>query len=259
MLQLTEEQLDWLAERIPDHVVTRKGGRPAADKRKVLQGIFWILDNGAKWKDLPRRFGSKSTVHRWFQTWTQGGVFEQIMREAGRFVEERNGYRLYECFVDGTFSKAKGGGDGIGCTKAGKGVKIMVLVDARGLPVAIDTCSASPHESKLVQPLFDFMLTVENPKRLIGDKAYDSDQLAEELGEQGIELIAPHRKNRKPENVTQDGRPLRRYKRRWKVERTIAWIQNFRRLCIRWERSTALFQGFLHLGCTMLLLKHVLG
>ncbi len=135
----------------------------------------------------------------------------------------------------------------------------MVLVDARGLPVAIDTCSASPHESKLVQPLFDFMLTVENPKRLIGDKAYDSDQLADELGEQGIELISPHRKNRKPENVTQDGRPLRRYRRRWKVERTIAWIQNYRRLCIRWEKSTKLFQGFLHLGCTMLLLKHVLG
>jgi hypothetical protein len=48
------------------------------------------------------------------------------MREAGRCVEERGGYRLYECFVDGTFSKARGGGDGIGCTKAGKGVKIMI-------------------------------------------------------------------------------------------------------------------------------------
>lgn len=43
------------------------------------------------------------------------------------------------------------------------------------------------------------------------------------------------------------------------VERTIGWIQNFRRLCIRWEKSTMLFQGFLHLGCTMLLLKEVLG
>ncbi|MGF1634053.1 MAG: transposase, partial [Phycisphaerae bacterium] len=56
-----------------------------------------------------------------------------------------------------------------------------------------------------------------------------------------------------------DGRPLRRYKRRWKVERTIAWLQHYRRLCIRWEKSTAMFQGMLHLGCTMLLLKAVLG
>ena len=259
MLTLTEEQLDWLSERIPDASKSPLGGRPPADKRKVIRGIFWILDNGAKWKDLPRRFGTKSTVHRWFQTWVRDGIFERIMREAGRCVEERGGYRLYECFIDGTFAKARGGGDGIGCTKAGKGVKIMVLVDARGLPVAIDTTSASPHESRLVQRLFDFMLTEETPERVIGDKAYDSDRLDQELAEQGIEMIAPHRSTRKLENITQDGRPLRRYDRRWTVERTISWFQNFRRLCIRWEKSTQLFSGFLHLGCTLLLLKEVLG
>ena len=131
----------------------------------------------------------------------------------------------------------------------------MVLVDARGLPVAVDTTSASPHESKLVQRLFEFMLTEEAPERVIGDKAYDSDGLDEQLAKDGIEMIAPHRRNRKPETRTQDGRPLRRYRRRWTVERTISWIQHFRRLCIRWERSTKLFQGFLHLGCTILLLK----
>jgi len=259
MMRFTDEQVNWLAERIPDVPRTRKGGRPPADKKRVIRGIFWMLDNGAKWKDLPREFGSKSTVHRWFQAWTRDGVFEQIMREAGRCVEERDGYRLYECFIDGTFAKAKGGGDGIGKTKAGKGVKIMVLVDARGLPVAVDTTSASPHESQLVQRLFDFMLTEQTPERVIGDKAYDSDKLDEQLADEGIELIAPHRSNRKLENYTQDGRPLRRYKRRWTVERTIGWIQHYRRLCIRWEKSTTLFQGFLHLGCTMLLLKEVLG
>jgi transposase len=79
------------------------------------------------------------------------------------------------------------------------------------------------------------------------------------LAEEGIELIVPHRDNRKPENKTQDGRTLRRYKRRLTVERTIAWLQNDRRLCIRWEKSPLLFQGFLHLGCTFLLLKEVLG
>ncbi len=218
-----------------------------------------MLDNGAKWKDLPRRFGSKSTVHRWFQKWVRDGVFETILKDAGRCVEEHDGYRLYECFIDGTFSKARGGGDGIGCTKSGKGVKIMVLVDANGLPVAVKTCSAQPHESRLVQRLFDFMLTEETPERVIGDRAYDSNKLDEELADQGIELIAPHKCNRKPENKTQDGRSLRRYKRRRKVERTIGWIQNFRRLCIRWEKSTKLFQGFLHLGCTVLLLRAVLG
>jgi hypothetical protein len=64
-----------------------------------------MLDNGAKWKDLPKRFGSKSSVHRWFLTWVKAGVFEDIMRAMGRLVEEEGRYRLYECFVDGTFSK----------------------------------------------------------------------------------------------------------------------------------------------------------
>jgi len=259
MLKLTDEQLDWLIERIPDAPVSPLGGRPAANKRNEVRGIFWMLDNGAKWKDLPRRFGSKSTVHRWFQAWTREGVFEQVMREAGRCVEEGDGYRVYECFIDGTFCKARGGGDGIGCTKAGKGVKIMVMVDARGIPMAVDTTSASPHESQLVQRLFEFMLSREMPERLVGDKAYDSDGLARELARDGVELIAPHRSNRTPENKTQDGRPLRRYRRRWTVERTIGWFQNFRRLCIRWKKSTPLFCGFLHLGCTLLLLKQVLG
>ncbi len=135
----------------------------------------------------------------------------------------------------------------------------MVLLDESGLPVAVYTNSANPHESQLVQRLFDFMLTAKTPPRVIGDKAYDSDRLDEELAKKEIEMIAPHRRNRKPENVTQDGRPLRRYGRRWTVERTISWFQNFRRLCIRWEKSTTMFQVFLHLGCTMLLLKQVLG
>lgn len=208
---------------------------------------------------MPRRFGTKSTVHRWFQKWVSEGVFENVLRAAGRCVERGEGYHVYECYIDGTFCKARGGGDGIGATKAEKVVKNYDDRGCRGLPMAVDTLSAIPHESQLVQRMFDFMLSERMPARLIGDKAYDSDALDAALAEEGIELIALHRGNRKPENVTQDGRRLRRYQRRWTVERTIAWFQNFRRLCIRWEKSTKLFSGFLHLGCTILLLKKVLG
>ena len=205
MLKMSPEVLAWICQQIPDPPKSRLGGRPCAEKRKVVAGIFWMLDNGAKWKDLPRRFGSKSTVHRWFQKWMEDGVFEQILRSAGSLVEERDGYRLYECFIDATFSKAKGGGDGIGLTRVGKGVKIMVLVDANGLPAAVDTAPANRAESHLVQQLFDFMITDAMPERVIGDKAYDSDHLDEIVADRGIEMIAPHRSNRLPQNKTQDG------------------------------------------------------
>ena len=257
MLELSEDQLNWLEANIPDAPLNPKGGRPTMNKRQAIQGIFWILDNGAKWKNLPQRYGSKSTVHRWFKRWVEDGVFETILNKAGKQVERQKGFKLYECFVDGSFSKAKGGGDGIGKTKAGKGVKIMIMVDARGLPIAARSMEAGPHECQEVQRLFEFMISSEKPHCLIGDKAYDSDKLDQELAQEGVEMIAPHRSNRK--YATQDGRPLRRYQRRWTVERTIGWLQHFRRLCIRWEKSQLCFQGFLNLACSILLLKEVLG
>ena len=96
----------------------------------------------------------------------------------------------------------------------------------------------------------------EEPERLIGDKAYDSDPLDAALAEQGIEMIAPNRRGRKVQ--TQDGRPLRRYRRRWKVERLFAWLQNFRRILTRHERKAENYLGFVHLGCIKILLRQYL-
>ena len=96
----------------------------------------------------------------------------------------------------------------------------------------------------------------ELPARLIGDKAYDSDALDAHLAnEYGIELIAPNRRGRK--RVTQDRRKLRRYRRRWKVERFFAWFHSFRRLVTRWEYHIENFLGFVHLACMLIMLKRL--
>ena len=93
-------------------------------------------------------------------------------------------------------------------------------------------------------------------ERPIGDNAYDSDGLDQELAENGVEMIAPHRSNRK--NRTQDGRPLRQYRRRWKIERLFAWLQNFRRLTLRWEHRLDNFIGMLYLACALILMRYLL-
>ena len=94
------------------------------------------------------------------------------------------------------------------------------------------------------------------PQRLIGDKAYDSDALDQILAEEyGIAMISPNRRNRKQK--TQDGRQLRRYRRRWKVERLFAWMHNFRRLVTRWEYKIENFLGFAQLACILILLRHL--
>ena len=142
----------------------------------------------------------------------------------------------------------------MGKTKRGKGTKLMAVADGSGLPLAVYAASASPHEVTIVQATLAEVLTVERPQRLIGDKAYDSDPLDAELEEQGIEMIAPHKANRK-KAPTQDGRPLRRYKRRWKIERLFAWLQNFRRIAMRFDFHDENYLGFVHLGCIRILLR----
>jgi IS5 family transposase len=115
----------------------------------------------------------------------------------------------------------------------------MAVADRSGLPLAVHAASASPHEVSLVKETLGGSFVPSRPERLVGDRAYDPDPLDAELRNEGIEMIAPHRKNRKmPKN--QDGRKLRRRKRRWKVERLFAWLGNFRRLVVRDERRTTL-------------------
>jgi transposase len=129
----------------------------------------------------------------------------------------------------------------------------MAIADRHGLPIAASIASASPHEVTLVQATLGASFVRGIPVRLIGDGAYDSDALDAQLAAQGIEMISPNRANRRER--TQDGRPLRRYRRRWKVERLFAWLQNFRRIERRWERSFTNYFGFVLLGCAMILLR----
>ena len=135
----------------------------------------------------------------------------------------------------------------------------MGITDASGLPIAVDATSASPHEITLVDKTLDGCFLEDVPEKIIGDRAYDSDQLDERLAqERGIEMIAPHKENRR-KTATQDGRPLRRFRKRWKVERFFAWLQNFRRLVVRYEYHLENFLAMIQLGCIVILLRRVLG
>jgi transposase len=144
----------------------------------------------------------------------------------------------------------------VGKTKRGKGTKIMGIADRHGLPIALRTESASPAEVKLVEPTLEERIVADVPERLIGDKAYDSDPLDEKLLHcYGTEMIAPNRENRR--FPTQDKRKLRRYVRRWKIERLFAWLFNFRRLVVRYEYHAENFQGFVQLAAAIILLRHL--
>ena len=148
-------------------------------------------------------------------------------------------------------------GSAVGPTRRGKGSKIMAISDGHGLPLAVHVASASPHETKLVEPTLQRRFLAETPERLIGDRAYDSDPLDAQIRERfGVQLVAPHNSTRS-RKATQDGRVLRRYRRRWKIERLFAWLHNFRRVVIRWEYYPENFLGMVQLACAVILLRHL--
>jgi len=92
---------------------------------------------------------------------------------------------------------------------------------------------------------------------VIADRAYDSDPLRQRLAARGIELVAPHRGNRSKAAHPRwpSAAPVQR---RWKVERTIAWLGNFRRLVVRYERSDTIYEAFFNIACFMTVLRRVL-
>src|ERR1700752_5204348 len=132
------------------------------------------LQNGASaLSDVVQQRGSASRAD---------GCCQRASRQRRALDEE-------ECFIDATFVMAKGGGADVGATKRGKGLKIMAIVDRHGLPLSVRTHAANHHEVSLVQLCFDFYMIEAKPENLIGDRAYDSDPLDEELLNDGIEMI----------------------------------------------------------------------
>lgn len=132
-----------------------------------------------------------------------------------------------------------------------------------GIPLAAVSAPASVGETKLVEPVLDQLNDTSRgaptlwPEIIIGDKAYDSDPLRAILASVSIDLLAPHRKNRTPKTRTNDGRKMRRYRNRWRVERTFAHAGNYRRFTTRYERLLVTANAIVNAVCMLLTLAHL--
>ena len=127
-------------------------------------------------------------------------------------------------------------------------MKLEVVTDARGLPLGMATAAASVSEQALLVPaLEDVPVEVPEGTPVVADKGHDSDPLRDEVEAAGCIPVIPHRKNRvKPPRA--DGRRLRRYRRRWTVERTNAWLHCYRALAVRWSRYSFMYTGLVYLA-----------
>ena len=236
-----------------------KIGQAAAKPKRCPQWNLMDSANRCPMVRFARTISAKKHLPSIFPALEQIGGLCQDIDSIGPGSERTWWHRPKGRFYRWFFCTSKKRGDGVGKTKRGKGTKIMGLTDAFGLPVAVSAASARPHEVTLVDDTLDACFLDNVPDKIIGDRAYDSDKLDKWLAEErGIELIAPHKNNR-VKYSTQDGRVLRRFRRRWKVERFFAWLQNFRRLVVRYEYHLKNFLAMIQLGCIVILLRRVLG
>ena len=144
----------------------------------------------------------------------------------------------------------------------------MVVTDGQGLPIGLHVASARPHESRLAEPTLATIRVPRwrgrprtRPQELVADKAYDSQAFRRYLRRRGIKpTIPPFARRHRPR--PKRGRPIRtgpNYRHRWKVERCFGWMDNYRRLVVRYERSVDHYKAFcliaIMLWCVNLILK----
>lgn len=234
------------------------GGRPPAEARKVMAGILYVLRTGCQWNASPQEYGSGKTLHRYFQLWTRKHVFKRMWRAGLEEYDELRGLNWKWQAVDGAITKAPLGGQSTGANptdRAKRGVKRSLLVEARGIPLAIKVGPASRHDVRMLQATLDGVV-IERPKsdeqqkqNLCLDKAYAGEP-THQVGEiRGYEVHVPDKANAKKKRRRKGGR---RKARRWVVEVTHSWLNRFRRLLVRWEKKEANYLSLLYFACAII-------
>ena len=234
------------------------GGRPPADPRQVLAGILYVLRTGCQWNAAPKEFGSGKTLHRYFQHWSRARVFKRMWRAGLQEYDEVKGLEWKWQAADGAITKAPLGGQATGknpVDRAKRGTKRSLLVEAKGVPLAIEVGPANRHDVKMLAATLDGIV-VERPEpneqagqHLCLDKGYAGEPSQREGQARGYDVHVPDKVNAKQKRKRKGGR---RKARRWVVEVTHSWLNRFRRLLVRWEKKKANYLSMLYFACAII-------
>jgi transposase len=197
------------------------------------------------------------TCWRRLRDWAKAGVWPKLHQVLLAELNEADKIDWTRALIDSSFVRARGGGEKTGPSpvdRGKKGSKHQVVTDARGVPLVAETTAANVPDVNPMIPLVDAIPPVRGkpghprrrPDRLFGDRGYDSDPHRRELRRRGIRPRIARRR-------TAHGSGLG--KSRWYVERTLSWLHDFGRLRVRKDKSAAIHQAFLTLGCAMICLR----
>lgn len=230
----------------------KKVGRLETCAKKTLEGILYVLENGCKWRCLPKEYGPKSTVHGKFIKWIKQGKINQVFNKARRKYLLKN--QKNNWFAIDTSSKkapfAKFGGKNP-TDRSKRGIKHVILVDRKGAPLQIDIAPANLHDSQLLSPIIRKFRKSKKYRIIAADSAFDIKALYNEAKNKNIILLAsPNPRRRK--NVHKFNVHYR-----WIVEQTFGILSSFRGLKTCWAKQSISALSFLQLASAVRLFKMV--
>ncbi|WP_394064375.1 IS5 family transposase [Xanthobacter autotrophicus] len=250
-----------IAPLFPPAAPRPKGGRPRVENREALTGNLFVLYTAIPWERLPVEVAGCSGMTCWrrLRAWQDAGLWDEIHRHMLERLSLAGEIDWSRAIVDASSGPGQKGGDAIGPnpTDRGKrGTKRHIVVDRRGLPLAVVLTGANRHDSMALTTVVDAIQPVrqrrgrprKRPQKLHADKGYDFDRCRKDLRKRGITPRIARRGIDSSEHLG---------KHRWVVERTFAWINKFRRLTIRYERHADLYRAFLVLAAAIICFRAI--
>jgi transposase len=264
-MMLTDAQWKQIEDLFPALKRRKDGrGRPWASNRSCFEGILWVLRVGARWRcvcppNIPMALPA-------------GVVYDCGKSRACGCAP---GKRCWPDWISVSYWTGKKPSStrpllwrkrGLRCRKDPSRERYEVRGGGRrlGVPIGAQLASAQISEFRRAESTLARVRVLRRGRgrprkrlrRVIADRGYDSDGLRQRLLDHGTELIAPYLCTRKQRRFEYK-RKLRRYRRRWKIERTNAWLQNFRRVQVRYDRILSVNQGFFQCACLIITLGHL--
>ena len=231
-------------------------GRPALPNRQVVNGIWFVLRSGCQWKGLKKEwYGASSSLHKRFQERNESGLWKKIYRLIVKYYQKKGRIRWKWQAGDSKMVPAPLSGDLTEpnpTDRAKSGSKRHIWVDQRGTPLSIRITAANAHDVTEIMNLLNCLI-VRRPKtqyrvqHLCAGKAYDSEEVRKKLRKRNITSHIRKREydsNPKPPPLESDKHPARR----WVVERTLSWQNDFRSLRTRWAKKSGNWLAFIYIA-----------
>ena len=217
--------------------------RPSGDNRRFLNGMLYVLRVGCPWRDMHERYGKWNSVYVRFRRWAEQGVWDAMLETLVELGLTDNWQHMIDSTTIRGHSQAAGarGGthkEGFGRSRGGFTSKIHARADGQGRPLGFILTGGEASDYKAVEGLIQ--LPIKNPRLMLADKGYDSDDVRAALLMKGIVPVIPPKSNRR-DPIACD---FRAYKDRNRVERMFNRIKQFRRIATRYDKTAISYMAF---------------